>query len=199
MGGTIFRINMEILDLVTYKEYQGIKSTNNDTKIQKIINSVNSYISSYCGREFVTYYDTDKVEYFDASQKEYYPKEFPIVSVTSIEYSGSEDGTYDESLTLYTDYVIDWDASRIVSVNDSFVSGVITPINSGKLTYKGGLAEVPIEIEQAAVLLTEYFMNDDYTPRKSLAGASTDNIIIPDKDAKLPPHIRRILEHHRAV
>lgn len=189
---------MEILDLVTYKEYQGINSTTNDTKIQKVINSVNSYITSYCGREFTTYYDTDKVEYFDATQKEYFPKEFPIVSVTSLEYSISEDGVYDGTLELYTQYVIDWESSRIVAVYDEFIYAT-TPINSGKLTYKGGLAEAPVEIIQAAVLLTEYYMNDDYTPRKSLAGASTDNIIIPDKDAKLPPQVRRLLEHHRGI
>lgn len=189
---------MEILSLTTYKEYQGINSTTNDTKLQKILNSVNSYISSYCGREFTTYYNTDKVEYFDGTKKEYFPKEFPLVSVTSIEYSTEEDGVYDGTLAQYTDYVIDIDASRIVAVADEFVFAV-TPINSCKLTYKAGLAEVPVEIEQAAVLLTEYYMNDDYTPRKSLAGASVDNVVIPDKDAKLPAQVRRLLEHHRAV
>ena len=50
-----------------------------------------------------------------------------------------------------------------------------------------------------AVLLTDYFKDEEYIPRKSLAGASLDNVIQPDMTARLPAHIRRGLEYYRNI
>lgn len=188
---------MDILDINTYKEYQGIQSNQNDTKIIKTLKGVNNFIRSYCNRTFVDYFSTPKTEYFDATQKEYYPLEFPIINITSIKYSSNNDGDYDTALAQYTDYIIDDINSRIVAIGDQFIYNSI-PINSGQLIYTAGYNAYPDELIQAAVLLTEYFVSEAYNPRKSLAGASVDHIIQPDFTAKLPPHIRRILEHYRA-
>jgi hypothetical protein len=188
---------MELLDLNTYKEYQGITSEKNDTKIIKTINSVNAFIPSYCNRTFVDYYSTPKVEYFDGTQSEYYPKEFPIIAVSSLKYSTDEDGNYDTALTQYTDYVIDTQHSRIMSVGSQFIYPTVW-VNSLELTYTAGYEEYPLDIIQAAVLLVEYYIEEGYNPRKSLAGASIDHVIQPDLTARLPQHVRRILEHHRA-
>jgi hypothetical protein len=189
---------MAILDLSTYKDYQGISSDTNDTKIIKTISAVNNFIISYCNRSFVDYYAIDKTEYFDATESEYYPEEFPLVSVTSVKYSSAEDGVFDTELTEYTDYIIDEKNSRIVS-NGYYFATANMPINSGQIVYKGGLENYPDDIVQAAVMLTEYYMEEAYTPRKSLAGASIDSMIQPDLTARLPQHIRRVLEHHRAM
>jgi hypothetical protein len=188
---------MGILNIETYKDYQGIKSDNHDTKLVSTINAVNSFIPSYCNRTFVDYYSTAKVEYFDASESYYYPLEFPIVSISSLKYSSEQDGNYDETLTEYTDYIIEDVNSRILAVNSQFAYPTVC-VNSAELTYKAGYESYPEEITQAAVLLTEYFIEEAYNPRKSLAGASIDHVIQPDMTSRLPPHIRRILEHHKA-
>lgn len=175
----------------------GINSDTKDTELTKLIGAVNSFIPSYCNRDFTDYYATNKVEFFDGTLKEYYPEVFPIISVVSMEYSSLSDGVYDKTLDLYTDYIIDDLNSRIVALGDQFIyTGV--PYNSIKLTYKGGYDRVPEDIKLAAVHLVEYYMEDGYVPRKSLAGASIDTVIIPDGTAKLPPHIRIVLEHHKA-
>ena len=189
---------MTILTLKDYKDYKNITSDTRDTEIIRTIGAVNATIPTYCNRTFVDYFDTDKVEYFDATQSEYFPKEFPLISVTSIETSSEEDGNYDTTLTAYTDYIIDQETSRICSVGTSYFALAITAINSGKLTYKAGYEHYPEDIVLAAVLLTEYFVSEDYVTRKSLAGASKDSVIIPDLTARMPAHIRRILEHYRA-
>ena len=188
---------MAILDIHTYKEYQNINSDKNDTKIIKTIHSVNAFIASYCNRSFTDYYATDKTEYFDITEKEYYPEEFPLVSITSIKTSANEDGVFDTTLTEYTDYILDEKNSRVVAVGNYFAAARIA-INSGQIIYKGGLEEYPEDIVQSAVMLTEYYMEQNYNPRKSLAGASVDSMIQPDLTARLPQHIRRVLEHHRA-
>ena len=68
-----------------------------------------------------------------------------------------------------------------------------------ELTYKAGYAVIPEELKLAAAHLVEYYTEEGYVPRKSLAGSSVDNVIIPDKTAKLPPHIRIVLDHYRKV
>lgn len=188
-----------ILSLKEYKDYKNITTNNHDTEIISTLAAVNTTIPTYCNRTFVDYFDTDKIEYFDATQSEYFPKEFPIISVTSIKTSTAEDGNYDSTLTAFTDYVIDNEASRIIPVQSSCFATAVTPVNSGQLTYKAGFENYPEDIVLAAVLLTEYFVSQDYVPRKSLAGASKDSVIIPDLTARMPAHIRRILEHYRAM
>lgn len=189
-----------ILSLKEYKDYKNITTTNQDTELISIIGAVNITIPTYCNRAFVDYFSTDKVEYFDATQPEYFPKEFPIISVTSLKTSTAGDGVYDITLTPYTDYVIDNETSRIIARDSaSFAPGAKFRTNSGELTYKAGFENYPEDIVLAAVLLTEYFVSQDYVPRKSLAGASKDSVIIPDLTARLPAHIRRILEHYRVM
>ena len=188
---------MDILTLKTYKEFQGINSDTKDGQIAKAIKAVNATVPTYCNRTFVDYYATDKTEYFDATYNDYFPKEFPLVSVTSVKYSANSDGDYDTELDIYTDYIIDTEDSRILSVRNCFLYSSI-PVNSGQIIYKGGYENFPDDLVQAAVHLVEYYMEDSYTPRKSLAGASKDNLIIPDKTARMPVHVRRILEHYRA-
>ena len=189
-----------LLSLKDYKDYKGMTTTNQDTEIIAAIAAVNVAIPSYCNRTFVDYYDTDKVEYFDATQSEYFPKEFPIVIITSIKTSTAGDEVYDVTLTEHTDYVLDDDASRLIARGyDSFAPNAKYQTNSGELTYKAGFENYPEDLVLAAVLYTEYIVSQDYVPRKSLAGASKDSVIIPDLTARMPAHIRRILEHYRAM
>ena len=188
-----------LLSLKEYKDYKNISSNTKDTEYINLINAVNITIPTYCNRSFVDYYDTDKVELFDATKSDYYPDEYPIVSVTSVKYSSNEDGVYDKTLTAFVDYVIDYGASRIVTtVSDYFVYAK-TGINSGQITYKAGYEQYPEDLVLAAVHLVEHFTEEAYTPRKSLAGSSVDNVIIPDLTARMPAHIRRTLEHYRAM
>ena len=189
---------MAILDLNTYKSYKNKKSTDDDTKYTLIIDAVNAFIEEYCGRVFTTYYDTDKTEYFNANDSEIFPKEYPIVSITSLEYSTDAGKTYDTALTEYTDYVIDNDNQAIIALNEYFAYAYYG-LNSLKLVYKGGYEKVPKDLVLAAVHLADFYVEEEYIPRKSLAGSSVDTIIQPDMTARLPSHIRRVLENYRNI
>ena len=59
--------------------------------------------------------------------------------------------------------------------------------------YRGGFDEIPNDLQLAAVHLTDYYRDEEYIPRKSMAGVSVDTVIQPDMSAKLPAHIRRVL------
>jgi hypothetical protein len=189
---------MAILDLTTYKSYKNKNNTADDTKFTLIIDAVNAFIEEYCGRVFTTYYDSDKTEYYNANYSEIFPKEYPIISVTSLEYSSDGGDTYSTALTEFTDYVIDSENEAIIALNGSFAD-VTYGINSLKLVYKGGYKQAPKDLVLAAVHLADYYYDEEYIPRKSLAGASTDTIIQPDMTARLPAHIRRVLENYRNI
>lgn len=189
---------MAILTLTVYKQYQKINSTNQDTELQLVINSVNDFIVSYCNRTFVDYYTNTKTEYFDATDTELYPSEYPLKSVTSVKVSTDGGETYPTTLDLYTDYAIDLKNGSVISNLDSFVT-TNYPVNAIELVYNGGYAAVPNDILLAAVNLVEYYIDKQYVPSKAAAGTSLDNDVVVDSTARLPKHIRRVLEHYRAI
>ena len=190
---------MAILTLNAYKTIQNITSSDKDGVMAESIKAVNSFIPSYCNRHFTEYYETDKTEYFDGvNNKEIYPDVFPIVSITSIKTSSDAGLTYDTILEEYVNYVVDVQNSRIISTDDTFSLANI-PTNSLQLIYKAGFAKVPEDLQLAAAHLVEYFMEEQYTPKKAFSGVSVENISILDNSAKLPAHIRRVLEHYRTI
>ena len=189
---------MAILDLPTYKAYKSITSDTDDTKHTLIIDAVNTFIEAYTGRVFTTYYDTDKVEYFESDEIALFPTEHPLVSITSLEYSSDNGQTYATALTEFTDYVVDSSYTSVMPINDLFADLAFV-VNGLRLTYKGGYAKVPKDLELAAVHIADYYKDEEYIPRKSMAGISVDTVIQPDMSARLPAHIRRVLESYRNI
>lgn len=189
---------MAILDLATYKAYKKINSDTEDTKNTNTINAVNTFIEAYTGRVFTTFYAADKVEYFNSIDTELYPAEYPLVSITSLEYSSDAGETHPNALVEFTDYIIDNKNESIIALNSLFAD-VTHTTNALKLTYKAGYDETPKDLELAAVHLTDYYKDEEYIPRKSMAGTSVDSVIQPDMTARLPAHIRRVLENYRTI
>ena len=190
---------MAILTLNTYKQIKSITSSDRDQSIEQAIKAVNAFIPSYCNRYFTEYYATDKTEYFDGTNtNEIYPEVYPIVSVTSVKTSSDGGATYDTTLAEYTNFVVDIKNSRIVSTNTYFVDSII-PLNSVEVVYKGGYSKVPDDLKMAAAHLVEYYLEEQYTAKKQFSGVSVDNLTVLDSSAKLPAHIRRVLEHYRTL
>lgn len=189
---------MAIIDLPTYKAYKNITSTTDDTKHTLIIDAVNAFIEAYTGRVFTTYYDTDKTEYYDTRDIEIYPKEYPIVSITSFDYSTDGGQNYGNALAEFTDYIVVADET-ILAISSGGYPEVTIPVNGLRLVYKAGYAKVPKDLEFAAVHLTEYYKDEEYIPRKSMSGVSVDTVIQPDMTFRLPAHIRRVLESYRNI
>ncbi len=188
---------MAILTLTQYKSYKGVTSTTDDTQRTNIINAVLSQVISYCNRTFDAYASSPKTEYFDASYSSVYPSEYPLGTITSVKTSADAGKTYDVTLEEYTDYIIDSDNSRIVALGDTFVS-TNYPINAIEVIYTGGYITVPEDLTLATINLVDYYLDEDYTPSKAFAGVRVENIVGLD-NSKIPPHIRRVLEHYRSA
>ena len=189
-----------LIKIDDFKIYKGINSDNDDPIISSLIGSVSEFIKNYTSRELIEYSLKDKTEYFDAvNYPEYYPSEFPIQSVTSLEVSTDGGVTY-TALVEDTDFFVDLEDERIISNTTvtGFVSSTITH-KSGKLVYKGGYVATPLDLRLAAMDLVEFHRKNEHAPNMSMAGASVENPVVFVKGNALPPHIRRVLDNYRVL
>jgi hypothetical protein len=100
-------INMG-LPLVTraeYKAYMGISSTSSDAAIDALIPKVSELVKTICRRTFIDYVDDAKIEYSEGGTDAIELSEYPVLSVSSVEYSTDFGATY-TTLTEYTNYVL---------------------------------------------------------------------------------------------
>ncbi|NDD83888.1 hypothetical protein EBZ38_06380 [bacterium] len=104
-------------DLVTinqYKSFRGVTGNTDDPKLNIIVPSVSNLVKTYCGRTFLDYYNTNKVEYFTLKWKQniVFLTETPITSIISVEEL--EESTINTYTTLTaSEYVVDDNLSAI--------------------------------------------------------------------------------------
>lgn len=185
----------DIVTLEQYKTYMGINSVNQNEIISQLIPQITSYIKTYCGRDFVEWFNTDKVEISNGGYASILTKEFPIVSITSLEYSTDYGNTY-SSLVFLTDYAIDTENDSIVPIN-----ACIFPkkINGYKITYKGGFATYPEDLQLAAMDLITYYIRNDTAVKSTRSAGSNTTQIEYVLNSGLPSNIRRILDLYRVI
>ncbi|HIE78513.1 MAG TPA: hypothetical protein EYP92_06830 [Candidatus Thioglobus sp.] len=187
-------------DLVTsdeYKDYQGITSSTNDSKLSVLTGHVSDLIKNYCGRTFCDWYNVTKTEYFDTTKvNKLYTVEWPInTTYASTEVAYSKDGgvTY-TALVKNTDYYLDEDGIR------ADYSGLINFLSSNlfkgiRVKYRGGYdsINVPKDLKLATYDLITYYLRKEQSPRKSIGDTSVEHV----KSTDFPPHIKRVLDLYR--
>jgi hypothetical protein len=183
----------DIVTLAEYKVYASITSINQDAAINQLIPTVTKYIQNYCNRVFVDYYSTPKVEVFTGGTSIYFPKEFPLVSIISLEQSFDNGQTY-STLVNYNDFVVDLEASGIVPVQNDFFDWYL---NGYKLTYTSGYATYPEDLKIAAMDLIAYYMKSDMAVKSNRTPGSNASQVEYIMNSGLPSHIRRILDSYR--
>lgn len=185
---------MDLITKAEYKAYAGINSTNKDAEIDALIPRVSALVKTYCRRSFVDYYNTDLVEYFNGPSILFPLKEYPIVSITSVEKSIDYGATYD-TLVEYTDYALDM--SRGV-VHAMIPTGFPEYINGYKVTYKAGYALVPEDLKLAVIDLITYYIRNDSAIHSNKAPGTSAVQIEYISTTSLPAHIKRVLDLYMA-
>lgn len=183
-----------------FKTYKNINNTEEDSKLQSIVVYTNSLVKHFCGRTFIDYVDTDKVEFIDAriDFKIFLP-EYPIISVTSLELT--EDNITYESLTLNEDFFVDSAFGYIVPAGSlPFGYNILYNPTNLKITYKGGYTEIPDDLKIAMLDLVEFYRSEEYTPRKSFSNNSIENLGFRETSGTaFPSHISRIINLYRNI
>lgn len=176
-----------------YKAYAGIKSTNYDTEIDKLLPKVSALVKSYCRRSFVDYWDEPYVETMDGGYQTLLLKETPVVSVESVKYSTDYGVTYTD-LAANVDYVLRGD--QILSTANT---GFPYALNGYKVTYLAGYEDVPDDVELAVMdLITYYMRNDSSVHNNKTPGGGGSVQLEYIMNAGFPAHIRRVLDLHVA-
>lgn len=190
---------MNLISLAEYKAYAGIKSTEQDEKINALITSVSSFVKSYCNRSFIDFYETDKVEYFGQGYDLLYLKEQPIVLDTSgnpqisVEIKYYPGSAY-ASAVADVDYNYDFELEALKSLNSE---GFPKVPNGVKVTYRGGFDQTPEDLKLGIFDLITYYLKGESSPRKSLNSNQISVEYV--KSADLPAHIKRVFDLYRNV
>jgi hypothetical protein len=180
-------MGLDLITLSEYKQYAGISSPNQDTAIKNLIPKVSNLAKVYCRRTFIDYVSDAKTEVFNGGEF-LLPSEYPVISISSLEYSSDYGKTY-KKLENYTDYVLDIENQRVYLVTD-----LPYILNGFKLTYTAGFEEVPQDLKLAVMdLLTYYLKNDMAVKSQRDAGSNTVQIEYITKNT-LPSHIARVFD-----
>lgn len=180
---------MALFTIFDFKNYKGIHSTERDDQTIPVVAAVNELVESYCNRKFTEFVSTPKEEYFDGNDNFVYLKEFPVIEVVSVEGSSDAGETYSE----LTNFYIDAEEGRLETKDSTAFVNSVFPRRSLKVTYRAGYESVPKDLQMACLDLVEYYIEEQYTPRKALG---SDQIYFSDTKG-LPPHIKRVFDLYR--
>jgi len=203
------------LPLVTkaeYKAYQGITSTTSDALIDALIPKVSELVKNTCRRTFIDYVDDAKIQYSEGGTDSISLDEFPIIAVSSVEYSTDYGNTY-TTLTEFTNYAVSkaTDSLRpILMTTPPLEVYGYTPygtktnpifpyaINGYKITYNAGYEVLPEDLKLAVLDIVAYYVKNDSAVHTHVSGNPNTMQVEYIKNTQFPAHIRRILELYSA-
>ena len=203
------------LPLVTkaeYKAYQGITSTTSDALIDALIPKVSELVKNTCRRTFIDYVDDAKIQYSEGGTDSISLDEFPIIAVSSVEYSTDYGNTY-TTLTEFTNYAVSkaTDSLRpILMTTPPLEVYGYTPygtktnpifpyaINGYKITYNAGYETLPEDLKLAVLDIVAYYVKNDSAVHTHVSGNPNTMQVEYIKNTQFPAHIRRILELYSA-
>ena len=184
-----------------YKTMTGITSTNQDTRIAALCESVSQLVKTYCNNSFVDFVSSAKTETFNIDYGEHFVQltETPIIAVTSVSEREKPTDSY-TGLTVNTDYYIDSVTDTIFRVDSG---GNEKSFKSGKgavtVVYTAGYSTLPQDLELAVMDLITYYLKDERKQRQTIAGASLNNQVSTSQrdNVGFPDHIKRVLDLYK--
>lgn len=210
-------INMG-LPLITraeYKAYQGISSNNNDVLIDSLIPKVSELVKSICRRTFVDYVNDSKVEYSEGGIEAFILEEYPVLSVSSVEYSVDYGQNYN-TLTEYTNYVLSKATNSIKPIlmtaqpvepygyplysdaSSRLSKNFPAAINGYRITYNAGYETLPEDLKLAILDLITYYIRNDAAVHTSKNLSPNTMQIEYVSSTNLPASIKRVLDLYTA-
>jgi len=190
---------LDLISLASYKTLAGISSSNDDDKLEELIDSVSQLVKTYCGNSFLDYYSNNKTEYitknFDTHIVEL--TECPVVAIVSVKERTSPTSDY-VTLTENSDYVLDTTTDCLYRVAGSAYKGWDTGPNSVEVVYKAGYESLPQDLRLAVVDLITYYHKNEQKQRQTIAGATIQNSTTSMRNSPaFPDHIKRVLDMYK--
>jgi hypothetical protein len=189
-------MGLSLVTLAEYKAYAGIASTNQDAEINSIIPKVSELTKSICRRSFIDYVDDAKIEiYSGGNGPKIFLKEYPLISVDSVEFSTDYGQNY-TTLEEFVDYVVDLEDSTIQAIGNFYTFNKY--INGYKIAYYAGYEALPEDLKIAILDLVTYYLKNDASVHSPKAPGTNSVQIEYITKNQLPSHISRVLELYKA-
>ena len=190
-----------LIALSAYKEMTGITSTNQDTRITALIQSVSQLVKTYCNNSFKDFVSDAKTEIYNIDYNEHFVQltETPIIAITSVSEREKPTDTY-TTLTNNEDYYVDSVTDTIFRVDSG---GNEKKFKSGKgavkVVYTAGYSTLPQDLELAVMDLITYYLKDERKSRQTIAGATLANQTSTSQrdNVGFPDHIKRVLDLYK--
>jgi hypothetical protein len=189
----------DLITLDEYKEFEGISSSNDDSRLEKLIPSVSQLVKTYCGNSIIDYYSTNRVELFSVKWGSSIVQltESPLISIVSVEERDRPTDAY-TALTENTDYYLDFDTDSVIRISGKTEKRWKDGPGSVKVTYKAGYSDTPEDLKLAVIDLVKYYIRDEHKERRSLAGATIENQGVTKlRSGDFPDHIQRVLDLYK--
>ena len=188
-------------DLITideYKEYEGITSSNEDLRLEKLIPSVSQLVKTYCGNSIIDFFSVDKVETFNLQWHTSFVQltESPLISITQVEERLNPSADY--AVLDAADYYSDLETDSVIRLSGSLEKNWNTGPGSVRVTYRAGYASTPADLKLAVIDLVKYYIRDEHKERRSIAGATIENQGVTKlRTGDFPDHIQRVLDLYK--
>lgn len=167
---------MALTTLEKVKAYLEIAAddTGRDEVLTRLITSAQATIENYCRRKFEA---ADYEENFDGPARRIFPKQYPVISVSSLVYGDND--------TAIEDY-----KNRGTHID------LIYNYCDIDISYRAGYESVPDDLEQACIMLVDYYYKTDIA-NYSRVFADTGGLI--SRPVNMPGHVKVLLEAYRKV
>ncbi len=184
-----------------YKTMTGITSSNQDTRIAVLCESVSELVKTYCNNTFVDFVSSAKTETFNIDYNEHFVQltETPLIAISSVSEREKPTDSY-TNLTNNADYYADSVTDTIFRVDSAgnekrFKSGK----GAVKVVYTAGYTSLPQDLELAVMDLITYYLKDERKQRQTIAGASLQNQTSTSQrdNVGFPDHIKRVLDLYK--
>lgn len=187
----------DLITLDEFKESKGLSNIKDDERLSILIQSVSQLVKTYCGNSIIDYYSTNKIETFNINWNTHIVQltESPLNSVVSVEIRDSVTAAY---TTLSTnDYYIDTTTDSIFRVSTNTYRNWPRGAGSVRVTYTAGYLQTPADLKLACIDLVQYYYKEEYTQRRTLAGATVENQGTSATRIGFPDHIKRVLDLYK--
>lgn len=165
--------------------------TENDGKIERLINAASQFCSTYCDRRFVSETYT---EYFHGRKQNYVmPRQWPVTAVTSLKVSLDRDWSSPSALIDPANY-------EIADSDTTLVYYYYFPRGHKciQLVSTCGYASIPYDLEHACLQIIEWWYrhNERQDIGRTSSGKGDESVGVL---AELPKHILQILDAYKRV
>ena len=184
------------ITLQQFKDAEGITNVRDDYKLDRIINSVNQLVKTYCGNSIIDYYSTNKVEEFNIDWDTHIVQltESPVNTIVSVEKRDLVTSAYTTVPT--TEYYLDKTTDSVFYVIGSAYRNWPRGPGAVKVTYTAGYSGTPADLQLAIIDLVNFYFKDEHKARRTLAGATLENAPVVE-NVGFPAHIKRVLDLYK--